>query len=137
LTGEGFQLQANGLPLESTSTDEDLHGGSGGYIYINTSNEVTSNYVSPGAQIQARGGFGKNRGFGGAGGSVVGGLEFAYIFNVDTEGGLAGDGYKNAEPAGCGNAAAGTSYYWTLDLMLIDNKDHISNKHTQLSATQR
>jgi len=106
-----------------------LHGGTGGYIYINTSESLARNYVSSGVRIQAKGGYGKNRGYGGAGGIVVGGSTFTYIFSIDAEGGLAGPtgGRWNRT---CGNAAAGTTYFWALDLLLIENKGHMSNKWT-------
>jgi len=39
----------------------------------------------------------------------VGGVNFAYLFNVDTSGGNAGEPYGNNDE--CGNAASGTSYF--------------------------
>jgi hypothetical protein len=33
-----LQIQANGIPLKSSKTTRNLNGGSGGYVYINTTN---------------------------------------------------------------------------------------------------
>ena len=65
------QIQANGLPLQSKEDSDDLNGGSGGYIYINTRTKNARNWISGLASINAIGGFGKNKGYGGSGGVVV------------------------------------------------------------------
>ena len=62
----GVQISANGLPLEKSDEKDDLNGGTGGYIYIKTSEKYQKNKDE--GQIQAVGGFGKNQGLGGAGG---------------------------------------------------------------------
>lgn len=107
-----------------------MNGGSGGYIYINTTNKRNDNYISNDARIEARGGFGKNKGLGGSGGVIVGGKNFRHIFNSIADGGLGGSYYDNSIFANCANAAAGTQYFWSLDLMIIDNKNHLSDKYT-------
>lgn len=119
-------------------TDSNLNGGTGGYIWINTINKYGENYVSNGAFISARGGTGKNQGFGGSGGVIVFGKNFRLgLFNVESSGGIGGVSWNTSIPVGCANAAAGTNYFWALDLMLIDNKNIITDKYTQLSATIR
>lgn len=50
---------------------DDLNGGSGGYIYVSTKNDVRANTISPTAQFEAKGGYGKNQGLGGAGGVII------------------------------------------------------------------
>jgi len=89
-----------------------LNGGSGGYIYINTKNENSkNNIISPAAIISATGGHGKNKGFGGAGGVVVFGIQFrGSTISVKVHGGITGKYYLNNKPEGCGNGAAGTIY---------------------------
>lgn len=61
----------------------DLNGGSGGYVYINTqqrygknsfstnNTSVDPNGVMEHASIEVMGGYGKNKGVGGAGGVIV------------------------------------------------------------------
>jgi hypothetical protein len=111
-----------------------LNGGSGGYVYINTLNEYTkSNVISSGAIISATGGYGKNRGFGGAGGVVVFGKHFrGSTFGVKVHGGGTGVQYADAKPQGCGNGGAGTVYMAHEDMLRIDNGGLITNKFTRL-----
>ena len=67
----GRQLQANGLPDLDKQDNDDLNGGSGGYIYVKTKNAKRENTISPSAQIEAKGGNGKNQGLGGSGGVII------------------------------------------------------------------
>ena len=71
------RIRANGFPSSEHTLEGNLNGGSGGHIYINTAEKTDKNEVSWFAQIEANGGFGKNRGFGGAGGIIYydGGFE--------------------------------------------------------------
>lgn len=127
------------MPLQNFSSTADLNGGSGGYIYVNTTNKYAENYLSGGAKIVAEGGYGKNAGMGGSGGVIVFGKNFRTgLFNVQINGGLGGTPARSTQsPNPCSNGAAGTAYFWGLDLLLIDNENHISDKYTQISATQR
>jgi len=113
------------LPVENKTSEEDLNGGSGGYVYINTTNIFGENYLSTGATISARGGHGKNKGYGGSGGVIVFGKNFKLgtfnVTNVRADGGLAGSDHWSDRPRGCGNAAAGTAYFWSSDRMRVDN----------------
>ena len=49
----------------------DLHGGTGGYIYINSLSKVSRNSFKGLCQVSAQGGYGKGLGYGGSGGVVV------------------------------------------------------------------
>ena len=112
-----------------------MHGGSGGYIYINTYETNKKNEIDPLSQIQAIGGFGKNQGHGGAGGVIVYDGSFDYgIGNSHVHGGKGGVSYENSLPAGCSNGASGTVYWKKDDTLFIDNKEHLSNKKTYLKA---
>ena len=73
LVGKGSQISANGLPLKEAKESElgNLYGGSGGYIYINTKQKYGKNSFDTEARIEAIGGYGKNKGAGGAGGVIV------------------------------------------------------------------
>ena len=49
---------------------------------------------------------------------------------------------NGANPSGdfiesCGNAASGTAYWWSQDILKVDNNDHITERYTQFSATKR
>jgi hypothetical protein len=134
----GVQIQANGIPLQSSTSTKDLNGGSGGYVYINTTNNFKENYMSMSSTVSAIGGYGQNKGFGGSGGVIVFGPKVRTgVFNVRAEGGDGGSYYQDASPAGCANAAAGTAFFWALDLMLVHNWNKTSDKYTQFSATTR
>ena len=134
-----MQIKANGLPTEDDDDDEnDLNGGSGGYIYIKTSNEYNQNYVDKDSKISAAGGFGKNKGFGGAGGVVVfdGSMRSGFL-NTLIHGGLSGSVYNKTEPIGCGNGAAGTIFWKTSDILKSHNRNFITTKFTQIPAKTR
>jgi hypothetical protein len=69
------------------------------------------------------GGFGKNKGFGGAGGVII----FAGYFkegmvNAHVYGGLSGTYYNTSSFGGCGNAAAGTIFWEKNDILFIGNR---------------
>ena len=91
-----YHIQSNGLPRWDTNEKElgvDLYGGSGGYIYINTKEKFANNQAGWSSRIAAIGGFGKNKGAGGAGGVIVFGHDvkdnFASV-NTRTMGGRGG-----------------------------------------------
>ena len=72
--GSVVRIQANGLPLAigvSTKDTDVRHGGSGGFIFINTTQLINKNNIDTGVAIQANGGHGKSGGFGGSGGMVI------------------------------------------------------------------
>lgn len=56
-------------------------GGSGGYIYVKTMNNINQNVIGTSFTIEAQGGFGSNENYGGSGGVIV----FDGGFNVDTK----------------------------------------------------
>lgn len=89
-----------------------MHGGSGGYIYINTREESGRNRLDRKASIEAMGGYGKNQGLGGAGGVLFfdGSVRLGYR-NAKVNGGLGGAAYIDAEPKGCSAGAAGTAHW--------------------------
>jgi len=71
ITGSGRQLQSNGLPDLDKQDNDDLNGGSGGYIYVKTYNTKRENTISLISQFEAKGGSGKNQGLGGSGGVII------------------------------------------------------------------
>jgi hypothetical protein len=117
-----------------------LFGGSGGYIYINTKEKYGQNRADWSSTISAVGGSGKNKGFGGAGGIIVFGNdvkdEFGYI-NTRTFGGSGGKEYQGWNSTLCGNAAAGTTYWDSSDVLVVSNNWRLTNKHTFLTAKRR
>mmetsp|Transcript_41110 Transcript_41110/g.62471 ORF Transcript_41110/g.62471 Transcript_41110/m.62471 type:complete len:179 (+) Transcript_41110:424-960(+) len=132
LRGGGVPLEANGLPIATKSDPDNLNGGSGGYIYIKTTNQFGNNTFDD-STIQALGGFGKNRGYGGSGGVIVLDGDFNredVLKNFDVYGGKAGPDYDTARPLGCGNGASGTVYHIQNDLLLLDNNRKTTTKST-------
>lgn len=120
-----MQIQANGFPLKDKEDDDDLNGGSGGYIYINTKTKRSRNWVSGLASINAIGGYGKNKGYGGAGGIIV----MAGTMNtlrVYTQG---GEGGSHHEGKICANGSPGTLHWEQDDYLYIDNGGIITDKH--------
>ena len=118
----------------------DLFGGSGGYIYINTKEKYNSNDVSWGARIAAIGGFGKGLGTGGSGGVIVFGHDVKNNFasvNTRTFGGRGGNSPRPFNSTLCGNAAAGTTYWASTDVLHVSNYFVTTNKHTFLTAKLR
>ena len=61
----------------------------------------------------------------------------AGLFNSYAYGGLSGYIYNETTPLGCGNGAAGTVFWNALDILLIDNVNHISDKVTKMTSTLR
>ena len=53
LNGTGAQIQANAKPYFNTTSLSNLAGGSGGYVYIKTTNIVAGNLIINNAAIQA------------------------------------------------------------------------------------
>lgn len=116
LVGENNHIQANGIPAKDTPESDvgDLTGGSGGYININIENKyVKQNHIDYLAKIQALGGYGKNKGVGGAGGIITFGnnVEYLNLEVTQTFGGSGGTIRNAAEKPNCGNGAPGTVFY--------------------------
>ena len=88
------------------------------------------------AGVEVIGGYGKNNGFGGSGGIVYFdgtfrlGLRTTFVY-----GGLGGNDYKDSEVEGCANGASGTAYWVVYDVLMANNKDHPSNKVTNVGVT--
>jgi hypothetical protein len=129
MKGSNMQIQANGFPLESKEDEDNLNGGSGGYIYINTRSKNQRNFISGMASINAIGGYGKNKGYGGAGGIVV--FDGTMVsLQVNTHGGLGGDYHQGKI---CANGSPGTVHWQKDDYLYIDNEGHQSDKVIYLS----
>ena len=58
LQGRGRQITAVGLPNAGARSSENLNGGSGGYIYIKTSEKKSQSKLFYGARIDVSGGYG-------------------------------------------------------------------------------
>ena len=135
-TGYGASLQANAKPYENvaraTEFADTLVGGSGGYIYVRTMNHhQAENDLGERFRVEAKGGFGMGRGYGGSGGIVV--FEGAFNPNTDqvtTVGGAAVHAELNYD--GCGNGASGTLYYHNASRLIIDNEERLSKHITVL-----
>lgn len=80
LNGSTSQIQANARPYSRNSTANSLSGGSGGYIYIQTSNRFAPNLVN--STVEAKGGSGNGNGFGGSGGIIVFDGNFSLDMNL-------------------------------------------------------
>lgn len=137
----------------------DLNGGSGGYVYINTQQKYGKNAFTSTdaagtteyASIEVTGGYGKNKGMGGAGGVIVfgDGVENQLgIFHTYTHGGRSGtkvattptqttDGKEHKPEYNCGAGAAGTTYWDAEDVLVINNNWHHTTKSTFLHAKYR
>ena len=92
-------------------------------------NEIQQNDLSNGFRIEARGGYGTGKNYGGSGGVIVfdGGFELRPE-QVSTAGGLAMKTETNHD--GCGNGAAGTTFYAAQNKLLIDNEHKLTTKKT-------
>ena len=124
-----------GWPRESTTKSGTYHGGSGGYIYIKTTNIYGkhNNAESSDWIISASGGDGKENGFGGSGGIIIVDGNFGISqTNYKAFGGRAGVDVENS--SGCGTGAAGTIYFKQVDLLYISNDNRITDKKTVVSA---
>ena len=129
MNAPGAKLSADGLPLKSFKGEEPfdkLSGGSGGYIYVHTTNLHESNSIHPEATISATGGHGVGKAGAGSGGAIVldGGLVLA-TQKIDASGGLSAE---------CSHAAAGSIWIRHEDRLVIDNKDKVTVKYTLISA---
>ena len=143
LTGRNYHIQSNGLPRwdqKEKDLNVDLNGGSGGYIYINTKEKYGENRADWSSKISVIGGYGKNKGVGGAGGVIVFGHDvtdhFASI-NTRTMGGRGGSARRPYNSTACGSAAAGTVYWASTDVLIVSNNFRWTNKHTFLTAKRR
>lgn len=126
-TGAGDKLQANARPYQGRDAKYALAGGSGGYIYVATSNQYNENRIDPVATISAVGGFGTQGAFSGSGGVIVLDDNFAIpVEQVSANGGTA----DVETEGGCGNGAAGTIWYRPEDALYVDNKDTETDKMT-------
>ena len=117
--------------------EDDLNGGSGGSIYLKTSEVYDTNNVSWWSEIEAMGGNGKNKGFGGAGGTIYyDGTFDSGIFMAEISGGLGGNGNENRTIKGCDAGASGTAYWSGEDSLMLDNRNHDSDKVTPLNVAK-
>ena len=121
LAGNGEKLAANGRPeADLVRKAYSLEGGSGGYIYVKTFNQHSSNKLDEKSNISAKGGLGIGDHTGGSGGVIVfdQGFEIA-ASNVHANGGKAD---KDDFGDGCYNGGSGTIYYRQNDTLLVDNR---------------
>lgn len=118
--GEGAKIEANARPyVDDPPRRYSLQGGSGGYIYIKTTNVSKNNTISNDSRVEAKGGYGVGDFTSGSGGVVV----FDGNFNVAQDGVVVNGGVAaSGEESGCGNGAAGTTYRSKDDSLVIDNK---------------
>ena len=72
----GDRLQANARPYMGYDRKYELAGGSGGYIYVSTTNNNSENSIDPDSTISAVGGYGIQGSFSGSGGVVIFDLNF-------------------------------------------------------------
>jgi hypothetical protein len=139
LSGAGVQIKADGIPwLNKNDDPADLNGGSGGYIFIKTANKDKPNVIDTKATVSAQGGFGKNKGLGGAGGVVVldTGLDpqsFDSVFKVN--GGTGGSASGEARP--CATGASGTVYFTRNDFLHLSNDGYETSRPTKANLKPR
>jgi hypothetical protein len=104
-----------------------LTGGSGGYIYIKTTNEFAENSIDEAAEISATGGYSVGNHTSGAGGVIVFDENFHIPFKqVHANGGVANDQGEG----GCRNGAAGTVWMVQNDTLVVDNNKTDSTQFT-------
>ena len=132
LRGAGEKIQANAKPyVDFERKDYNLQGGSGGYIYVKTSNMNNTNSIDKEAKITAKGGIGVGKTGGGSGGVIV----FDDAFEIPSEQVEANGGKSDHETEdGCANGAAGTIWYKPKDFLLVDNQFLPSNKKTVIKV---
>lgn len=85
-------------------------GGSGGYIYVKTTNSLGENDLGDKFRVEAQGGHGTLSHYGGSGGVII----FDGGFSVRTQQVTAAGGSSvksDINQDGCGNGAAGTLFY--------------------------
>ena len=132
---QNTSLLADGLPLKGTNQTGKLAGGSGGYIAVITSNKVYTNSVDNGAKISAVGGHGIKNGGGGGGGIIVIDGDWDNSKDMfDASGGLSDFRQNKTDYNGCANGAPGTVWLKSEDILIVDNKDKITNKFTRILA---
>ena len=69
--GSGDRLQANARPYKGYDRKYELAGGSGGYIFVSTTNSYNPNIIDPKITISAVGGHGIQGSYSGSGGVIV------------------------------------------------------------------
>eukprot|EP00347_Sterkiella_histriomuscorum_P024011 403332615 len=141
IEGKGDKIQANGGPLPlNRKINNDLkvrEGGSGGYIYIKTTQNITKNSIESGARIVANGGHGKNGGNGGAGGQIIFEKLLIDINYVTANPGQTLDYMNNIDLRQtqiCRNGGPGMIYFVDLDLLSINSAATPTTKKTYLLA---
>lgn len=101
------------MPYFNAGQQYALIGGSGGYIYVNTTNILENNTFGLNTTIQAIGGHGIFGGYGGAGGSIV--FDSNFTLTDSQMSGVTASGGGSALTAenvnGCGNGAAGSIFF--------------------------
>ena len=112
-SGPGEKLTANARPYADFKRGKySLPGGSGGYIYVKTSNENKNNTLDEESSISAQGGLGIGDNAGGSGGVVVFDETFHLSSrNVKVNGGKADEFNTTGSSDGCKNGGSGTVYY--------------------------
>jgi hypothetical protein len=58
LSGHSAKIEANAKPLKATTSNSTLPGGSGGFIYIKTKDQLANSTFSPNSTIEVVGGYG-------------------------------------------------------------------------------
>jgi len=93
------------------------------------------NNVSWYSSIEVLGGFGKNEGHGGAGGVVYFDGSFDHgIYMAEVAGGEGGNANKESKIKGCSNGASGTAYFKGIDELMLDNRNHFTDKETPINV---
>ena len=131
IEGQDVKLTSNGMPEEKTKLDQKRSGGSGGFVYVSTSNHKNENKIDPYFTIGAVGGSGIEGGFGGSGGIGVADGNLT----VESNNVRAGGGRALNSTESCANGAAGTFYTAASDKLIIDNQDHDSTVWTKISLS--
>lgn len=134
LEGEGAKIQANARPYSDFAARRySLPGGSGGYIYVKTTNENKANTIADESRIEAMGGHAIGDYTAGSGGVVVfdGGFKVS-ADKVFVNGGVA----ERQDESGCANGASGTVYRVEEDSLVIDNKGTKVEASTVLSIPE-
>ncbi|CDW79197.1 UNKNOWN [Stylonychia lemnae] len=142
LQGKSDKLLANGLPLAINRTsgkDQTTlrHGGSGGYIYLNTSQRIQKNQIDNGVKFQANGGNGKIGGSGGAGGQIILVKVFIGSEFLNSTPGYVQDYQNNImlnNTQICKHGGPGIVYFQDLDFLTINPYSTPNNKRTFLNG---
>ena len=96
-------------------------------------NVFGQNFIGSNVTIEAKGGYGRNEYYGGSGGVIIfdGKMQVSSA-QVTTAGGQAINSALNTN--GCGNGAAGTLFYRSQSILVIDNEGLPTVKRTVLTA---